>query len=62
MFISKKRYMKLVENINRLRDDYDDLYLKVRELDRQVYKNTQDIQNNVHYIAPPASKSPVSAQ
>ena len=54
MWISRKRFNKLEADIGWLQSQVDALYTRVREHDVQIKKNTDDIQNNVHYIAPPS--------
>lgn len=54
MWISRKKYKKMEADIDWLQAQVDALYTRVREHDVQIKKNTADIQNNVHYIAPPS--------
>ena len=53
MWISRKRFKKMEADIEWLQSQVDALYTKVREQDIQIIKNTDDIQNNKHYVAPP---------
>jgi hypothetical protein len=54
MWISRKKYEKMEADINWLQAQVDALYTRVREHNIQITKNTADIHNNVHYIAPPS--------
>lgn len=53
MWISRKKFKKMEADIDWLQSQVDALYTKVREQDIQIIKNTDDIQNNKHYVAPP---------
>ena len=54
MWISRKKYKKMESDIEWLQAQVDALYIRAREHDVQIRKNTDDIQNNKHYIAPPS--------
>ena len=53
MWISRKKYEKMEADIMWLQAQADVLYTRVREHDEQIRKNTDDIQNNKHYISTP---------
>ena len=53
MWISRKRFKKMEAEMDYMKCCIDALYTRVREHDMQIRKNTDDIQNNKHYIAPP---------
>lgn len=53
MWISRKKYKKMEADIDWLQAQVDALYTRVREHDVQIRKNTDDIQNNKHYISTP---------
>lgn len=53
MWISRKKYKKMEADIDWLQAQVDALYMRVREHDLQIKKNTADIQNNKHYISTP---------
>ena len=53
MWISRKKYEKMEADIRWLQAQVDALYTRVRENDVQIKKNTNDIQNNKHYISTP---------
>jgi peptidoglycan hydrolase CwlO-like protein len=55
MWISRKRFKKMEADIDWLQDQVDALYTRVREHDMQIKKNTDDIQSNKHYVAPPGT-------
>lgn len=56
MWVSRKKFSKMEADIEWLQEQVDALYTGFREHDAQIKKNTDDIQNNVHYIAPPNGK------
>ena len=63
MWISKKKLNQLIEEAaakEREREQMyrfmDEIHCRMNKLECQVEQNTSDIQNNKHYIAPPARK------
>lgn len=63
MWISKKKFNQMMaEAVEKERDRemfyrfVDDVQIRLSKLEDQVERNTQDIQNNRHYIAPPTGK------
>jgi hypothetical protein len=61
MWISKKKFNQMMaEAVEKERERemmyrfMDEMHTRMNKLECQVDKNTNDIQNNYHYIAPPA--------
>ena len=60
MWISKKKFNQMMAEAvekEREREQFyrfmDEMHTRMNKLEYQVDKNTNDIQNNHHYIAPP---------